>query len=213
MTLLNNHDVECPNCGNNENVYLHSSVNIQVDPKLLKAVIKRKINNFQCSRCHTFYELIDRFLFVDMKKGKWIWVYPFANNKDRTLIVDQLKTSVVEKMSNIINEISGAQMEVVFGYDELFEKLDYNITNKKREDPQNLFDMVDFSEKKLSQEEKGKIMRQVEELLTELVGNSTLEERKEIDKMLKMWKIRLLFIGALEEAKEEQDAEELESKK
>ena len=124
MTLLNNHDVKCLNCGNSENIHLYSSVNIQVDPKLLKAVRQRKINNFKCSKCYTFYELIDKFLFVDMKKGKWIWVYPYLNKEDRKLVIDQLNALGVEKMRNIINEISTAQMEVVFGYDELFEKLE-----------------------------------------------------------------------------------------
>lgn len=49
------------------------------------------------------------------------------------------------------------------------------------------------------------MIQQIDELLTELVKNSTLEERKVIDKMLRMWRIRLKCADALEEARGERD--------
>ena len=59
----------------------------------------------------------------------------------------------------------------------------------------------------MNKEEKNKKVLQIEELLTELVKNSTLEERDKLEKMFRKWNLRMKFVDALVEAKEELDAE------
>jgi hypothetical protein len=61
----------------------------------------------------------------------------------------------------------------------------------------------------LNPEGKNKLVVQIEELLTKLVGTSkTFQETGPIEKMLKKWTLRLAVVDALIEAKEGQDSEE-----
>ncbi len=123
MTQLQIYPIKCE-CGNLIDVNLYQSVNVTVDPSLLGKVKKRKINNYKCDKCGAESELAYQFLFVDMKKGIWVWCYPEAERKNKDKIEEELlKTQALE---NMLQKLGQPKPTIVFGYDELLDKLDSN---------------------------------------------------------------------------------------
>lgn len=119
MTTFQTYPIQC-SCTNLVDVNIYQSVNVTVDPSLLDKVKKRKINNYKCSSCGEKSELAHHFLFVDMAKKIWVWCYPDNRRQNRSTIEREIKNG-----SGLISNIIGQEPFLVFGYDELLEKINY----------------------------------------------------------------------------------------
>jgi hypothetical protein len=119
MTLVEKVNMKCP-CGNMISASLYKSVNVAIDPALLELVRQRKINNFECEKCGGKSELIEYFLYSNNER--LIFVYPKSSRS--------IKDNIMAELAEIKNNSKLAQsnlivpdVELVFGYDELFEKI------------------------------------------------------------------------------------------
>ena|SRR3989344_9359540 len=120
MTSLKKYQIQCGRCGNSVDVEIYHSVNVTTDPGLLDKVKKRKINNYECSKCGEKTDLVYQFLFVDMKNKLWIWCYSEQMRENRLEIEKELANS---KATDFLMGIIDQRPILVFGYDELLEKL------------------------------------------------------------------------------------------
>jgi len=118
MTQFNLYPIRC-SCKNIVDVEIYDSVNVTVSPLLLNKVRRKKINNFKCDNCGNESELAHRFLYVDMKKGLWIWCYPSGDRENRKEIVKVLTEGKVAVMSKYVERLGQQEPKIVFGYDEL----------------------------------------------------------------------------------------------
>lgn len=134
-------DIQC-SCGNLVNMELYESVNVTVDPKLLPKVKSRKINSFYCNKCGEKSELAFQFLYVDMNKNYWIWVYPeVAREKKKEIEKDLNKQT--GKMQKFLGKLGAGKTRIVFGYDELFEIIDPSLVRNKNDGEKSISDNAD----------------------------------------------------------------------
>ncbi len=75
MTLIENFSLACPNCKKKFKAELYSTINITLDPDLLKKIYEGDINNVECPKCHKEFFVEKFVLFHDMefktiKEGK-----------------------------------------------------------------------------------------------------------------------------------------------
>ena len=119
MTKIMHGKVEC-SCGNLVEMDIYNSVNVTVSPELKDKIINRKINNYECKNCGAKTELASHFLYVDLRKDHWLYVYPDARRSEKDNILAELNKELepAKKMSESLNIPAPI---VVFGYDELFE--------------------------------------------------------------------------------------------
>ncbi|MFA4941452.1 MAG: CpXC domain-containing protein [Patescibacteria group bacterium] len=117
--------MEC-NCGNIVDVVLHQSVNVTINPALAEDVINRKINNCYCKKCGIGKELVFQFLYVDMRKNKWIWCYPEKEKSSKDQIEKEINNFPVNKF---LEEMRIEKPIIAFGYNELFSII--NIGDKQ----------------------------------------------------------------------------------
>lgn len=123
MTQWQIYTIGC-DCGNLIDFNLYQSVNVTVDKSLLKNVKERKINNYKCDKCGASSELAYQFLYVDMENKKWIWCYPEGEREKKSVIEQTLaKTS---GLTGMLRKLGQPKPLLVFGYDELLNKLDLN---------------------------------------------------------------------------------------
>ena len=122
MTRYQLGEIQC-SCGNLVHMELYNSVNVTVDPKLLSKIKLRKINSFYCDTCGEKSELAYQFLYVDMKKNYWIWVYPEAASENKNEIENELNKQT-GKVQKFLGKLVGENITVVFGYNELFKIID-----------------------------------------------------------------------------------------
>lgn len=119
MTSYKSGLIKC-SCGNLVDTKIYDSVNVTVSPELLDKVKKRKVNNYKCPKCGQKSELAHQFLFVDMRNNLWIWCYPEGERGNRSEIEEEIiNDKTIKPMTNIF----GLTPFLVFGYDELLEKL------------------------------------------------------------------------------------------
>jgi hypothetical protein len=121
MTRITNLPTKCK-CGNVVDVVLHNSVNVSRNPELLEKIKEREINNFFCEECGEFNELAYPFLYVEYKGNLWIRVYPTAAKNNEMKIRKEIG---MEKgfFGKIFGDRINENIELVFGYDELFQRL------------------------------------------------------------------------------------------
>lgn len=124
MTLANTTIIKCGNCGSKIEVYLYSSVNVDVDPYLKEKVLSGNINSGFCDKCNTINRVDNAFLYHDMKLGLMAWVYgeQFKNRADEiTKSVLEETKRVREKTPKILSQQFATI--VVFGINDLKDKL------------------------------------------------------------------------------------------
>ncbi len=63
-------------CGNELEAWVYESVNVTLDPKLKNLVFSPKFNLVECAHCGQKSDADIRFIYHDMDKKFWIYVYP-----------------------------------------------------------------------------------------------------------------------------------------
>ncbi|PIP56473.1 hypothetical protein COX05_02870 [candidate division WWE3 bacterium CG22_combo_CG10-13_8_21_14_all_39_12] len=123
MTQFSSYSIKCA-CGNIVDLDLFESVNVTVHAELITRINTRSINSYKCGKCGAESELAYHFLYVDMEKGYWIWVFPEGERENKAQIEEQFIES--NELSKQLPKLHQSQLIIVFGYDELFEILANN---------------------------------------------------------------------------------------
>jgi len=124
MTEINLYKIKCQ-CGHLVDMKIYNSVNITLNPELLDKVKKREINNYKCDKCGEKNELAYQFLYHDMNKKQWIWVFPENKKKPKKEAEKELKELLSTKhhLMKMLESLN-VKMVVAFGYNELFKLID-----------------------------------------------------------------------------------------
>jgi len=124
MTLANTTKIKCGHCGNEIEVFLYGSVNVDVSPHLKERVLSGNINSGFCDKCNTINRAVGAFLYHDMNLGLAVWVYPEQDKEQANEITRRVLKETQEvnkKLPKILTQLS--TVIVVFGIDDLKEKL------------------------------------------------------------------------------------------
>lgn len=86
MTMEATEQLECPNCGNLQEVIIWRSVNVTLDPSLRDKLFERRINAFHCEKCEFASYLGAPLLYHDMRHRFCVQFYPPATIDDDEFI-------------------------------------------------------------------------------------------------------------------------------
>ncbi len=81
MSIMRILEVECPRCGNKENVDLWDSINVQINPEAKEALLEGKLHQFHCSICDHKAGIEKKFLYHDMGKEFCVYFFPFPSTE------------------------------------------------------------------------------------------------------------------------------------
>ncbi|HVP58861.1 MAG TPA: CpXC domain-containing protein [bacterium] len=120
-------DVTCA-CGHTFKAWIWQSANVTRTPELRQAILEGNMNVVTCPSCGARFHVEVRFLYHDMKRQEWIWVYPLSYAGDAAAAsaeVDAMWRQVGETMPpGIRKNIEGTyKTMVVFGMDALVSHL------------------------------------------------------------------------------------------
>ena len=76
MTLQSTQQLDCPNCGNSQEVTIWQTVNVTLDPSLRELLAERRINAFHCGECGLAAYLGVPLLYHDMRRRFCVQFYP-----------------------------------------------------------------------------------------------------------------------------------------
>jgi hypothetical protein len=79
MSLFNTQTLTCPACGAKKSADVFYSVNADRRPDLRRATIERTFQTQTCAECGASYRIDPQFNYLDMGRGQWISVHPFAS--------------------------------------------------------------------------------------------------------------------------------------
>jgi hypothetical protein len=82
MTLRQQRDVECPNCGHHQNATMWASVNVTQNPELRNRILERDLTAFHCEECAYSAELAYDMLYHDMERRLLVWLVPNGEMPD-----------------------------------------------------------------------------------------------------------------------------------
>ena len=74
--MMSKHRLKCTGCGEKFNVNLFDSINVTLNPYIIKMIYEGKFNSATCPKCDITYFVTKEFLFHDMKKGILSWIKP-----------------------------------------------------------------------------------------------------------------------------------------
>lgn len=120
MTQTRKRILICSTCGEENEVNLYDSVNVDNDKMLNDRVLKREINSVLCKKCGAKSELIKDFLYTDnVINNIWVYVFPERSRSQSDKIV-----GTVDKCRKNLKRMFGVNRSRVysaFGYDELLK--------------------------------------------------------------------------------------------
>jgi len=116
-------DVICA-CGHTFTAWIWQSANVTRTPELKQAILQGNMNVVTCPSCGARFHVEVRFLYHDMTRQEWIWVYPLSYAGDAATAsaeVDAMWLEVCETMPlGMRKTLEGNYKSmVVFGMDAL----------------------------------------------------------------------------------------------
>ncbi len=83
-------DVRCA-CGHTFKVWIWQSANVTQKPDLKKTILEGNMNVVRCPSCGARFHVEIPFLYHDMKRKEWIWVYPVGFGADAGHVNDEVE--------------------------------------------------------------------------------------------------------------------------
>lgn len=68
MSLSQKESVNCPHCNASQQVEIHKTVNVTVNPELKARILDNRLNSSNCSECKKEINVVCGFLYHDMEK-------------------------------------------------------------------------------------------------------------------------------------------------
>ena len=76
MSDMTPHDLQCPHCGNKQEVMVLGSLNVTLDPDLKEKLFAAEINQFHCAKCEKKTFIDAPLLYHDMTQQFCVQYYP-----------------------------------------------------------------------------------------------------------------------------------------
>jgi hypothetical protein len=127
MSAGSNMDVTCA-CGHTFAAWVWQSANVTLEPELRKLVLDGKMNVVKCPSCGAVFHVETPFLYHDMIRREWIWVYPLSYGSDAGMVDDDLDAMWDKIGSTMPADVRQAlettyKTMIVFGMDALVNHL------------------------------------------------------------------------------------------
>lgn len=133
MSMGGEMNVTCE-CGHGFRAWLWQSANVTASPELRERILAGEMNVVKCPSCGRSFHVEMPFLYHDLAKREWIWVYPLSYEKETGSIhnrVHQMWHNLKEKMPRDMRTILDEEYRVIvlFGMDALV----YYLRGKERQ--------------------------------------------------------------------------------
>jgi hypothetical protein len=120
-------DVICA-CGHSFKAWIWQSANVTRSPELKRTILEGNMNVVTCPSCGARFHVEARFLYHDMARHEWIWVYPLSHAGDSAAVgaeVEEMWRQLGETMPpDLRKTLEGSyRTMVIFGMDALVEHL------------------------------------------------------------------------------------------
>jgi hypothetical protein len=136
MTRQIKHKFQC-RCGESFEETVYDTVNVTVNPEMKSLDFLKRLNIIQCPHCHEEADIKIPFIYHDMDKKFWIWVYPEEAIEYKEEVLAEVEKQV-ETVFKIAPNSAIQDYKVFFGKAELIDFLleqdplyfDKKLTNK-----------------------------------------------------------------------------------
>lgn len=88
MTIINKEQIQCPECGNLQNINILQSINVTLDPKLKNDLVDGKINWFDCEACEFESHIPVPFMYHDMELEYVIQYVPIEHALEEAFLAN-----------------------------------------------------------------------------------------------------------------------------
>ena len=86
MTMKGRRHIMCPKCNREQDVFIHQTINVTLDPDLRDQFFKGEINTFDCVSCGEHITLTVPLLYHDMRKRLCVMYDPTRVTKPASAI-------------------------------------------------------------------------------------------------------------------------------
>ena len=123
MSTGSNMEITC-GCGHAFKAWIWQSANVTAAPKLRETILKGDMNVVKCPSCGARFHVEIPFLYNDIKRQEWIWVYPAeygSNPEDARAEIEEMWERISANMPPKIRQAVETNYKTVllFGMDAL----------------------------------------------------------------------------------------------
>jgi hypothetical protein len=86
MSSMQSHDLQCPQCGNTQEVMVWDSINVTLDPELKETLFAGEVNLFVCEKCGKKAFISAPLLYHDMTLEFCVQYYPPETQQNENLL-------------------------------------------------------------------------------------------------------------------------------
>jgi len=126
MSRMVKESFECE-CGEEFEAWVYGSVNVSVDPDLKDLIFTPRFNAVECPSCGVLADANIPFIYHDMEREFWIWVYPeeaaIYEEKVREFIAQEIKRIKDIIKEDFLESSALKNYKILFGKYELIQFL------------------------------------------------------------------------------------------
>ena len=120
-------NIECGNCGKKLKVTMLNCINVTLNPKLRKMILKNDLFYFYCDRCKKKIRVLYPFLYHDMNNDFMIYFLPDEIKEKSETDFLQIYPEIINIPKRIVNSVSMLKEEILILENKLSDDVVYAI--------------------------------------------------------------------------------------
>lgn len=122
MSQKNSYHIQCPKCGQAQEVELYDSINVQSDRALRDELMANRLNGVICCACEFAFRVDKSMLYHDPVRNVMIYWIP-AGPEDRKVGQKEFRDSIAKMTSIVPDSMELPEIHLVFTRTELVERI------------------------------------------------------------------------------------------
>jgi hypothetical protein len=123
MSQKRKHEIACPLCGQEQEVELWDSINVDSEPELREALLLNRVNRVECAGCRKSFRIDKPLVYQDREQDIFIHFDPLVGSRTLAEVEKSFRTAMEEMNRLLPKDVPPPETHLVVEWPELIERV------------------------------------------------------------------------------------------
>ncbi len=123
MSQKRKHEIACPLCGQEQEVELWDSIDVDADPELREALLSNRINRVECAGCRKSFRVDKPLVYRDREQDIFVHCDPLVGGRTLADAESAFREALAELNRLLPKDVPPPEAHLVVEWSELIERI------------------------------------------------------------------------------------------